>query len=102
MGCSIRAAFRTARSKAARCRCSSSRAKPASLALAATLISVVRWRHGLRNALMPVVTVVGLQFGALLGGAVIVEIDGAPIDPEAYTDIQDLAADKALPWPSAG
>ncbi len=63
---------------------------------------MVRWRHGLRNALMPVVTVVGLQFGALLGGAVIVEIDGAPIDPEAYTDIQDLAADKALPWPSAG
>lgn len=35
---------------------------------------VVRWRHGLRNALMPVVTVVGLQFGSLLGGAVIVEI----------------------------
>ena len=48
------------------------------------------------------VTVVGLQFGALLGGAVIVEIDGAPINPKAYTDIQDLAADKALPWPSAG
>jgi peptide/nickel transport system permease protein len=30
-------------------------------------------RHALRNALIPVVTVVGLQFGALLGGAVIVE-----------------------------
>ncbi|MDQ7910092.1 ABC transporter permease [Phytohabitans sp. ZYX-F-186] len=30
-------------------------------------------RHGLRNALMPVVTVVGLQAGALLGGAVITE-----------------------------
>ncbi|HUZ00961.1 MAG TPA: nickel ABC transporter permease [Thermomicrobiaceae bacterium] len=31
-------------------------------------------RHALRNALIPVVTIVGLQFGALLGGAVVVEI----------------------------
>jgi peptide/nickel transport system permease protein len=30
-------------------------------------------RHALRNALIPVVTVLGLQFGYLLGGAVIVE-----------------------------
>jgi ABC-type dipeptide/oligopeptide/nickel transport system permease component len=30
-------------------------------------------RHVLRNALVPVITIVGLQFGALLGGAVIVE-----------------------------
>ena len=30
-------------------------------------------RHALRNALIPVVTVVGLQFGSLLGGSVIVE-----------------------------
>lgn len=30
-------------------------------------------RHALRNALIPVVTVVGLQFGTLLGGAVIIE-----------------------------
>jgi len=30
-------------------------------------------RHALRTALIPVVTVVGLQFGQLLGGAVIVE-----------------------------
>ena len=29
--------------------------------------------HALRNALIPVVTIVGLQFGALLGGAVIIE-----------------------------
>ena len=35
--------------------------------------SVVILRHALRNALIPVVTVVGLQFGGLLGGAVIVE-----------------------------
>jgi peptide/nickel transport system permease protein len=30
-------------------------------------------RHALRNALIPVVTLVGLEFGALLGGAVITE-----------------------------
>ncbi len=30
-------------------------------------------RHALRNALIPIVTVVGLQFGALLGGAVLTE-----------------------------
>ncbi|MBI5878315.1 MAG: ABC transporter permease [Chloroflexi bacterium] len=34
---------------------------------------VVMYRHALRNALNPVVTVVGLQIGSLLGGAVIVE-----------------------------
>ena len=30
-------------------------------------------RHGLRNALIPAVTVLGLQFGQLLSGAVITE-----------------------------
>jgi peptide/nickel transport system permease protein len=34
---------------------------------------VVIGRHALRNALLPVVTIVGLQFGALLSGAVITE-----------------------------
>ncbi len=34
---------------------------------------IVRWRHALKNALVPVVTVVGLQFGSLLGGAIITE-----------------------------
>ena len=29
--------------------------------------------HGLRNALLPVMTLLGLQLGALLGGAVITE-----------------------------
>ena len=33
----------------------------------------VVWRHALRNALVPVVTVVGLQFGTLLGGSVLTE-----------------------------
>jgi peptide/nickel transport system permease protein len=30
-------------------------------------------RHALKNALIPVVTVIGLQFGSLLGGAVVIE-----------------------------
>ncbi len=34
---------------------------------------VVTLRHVLRNALIPVVTVIGLQFGTLLGGTVIIE-----------------------------
>jgi ABC-type dipeptide/oligopeptide/nickel transport system permease component len=34
---------------------------------------VVVTRHALRNALLPVVTVVGLQLGALLGGAILTE-----------------------------
>jgi peptide/nickel transport system permease protein len=34
---------------------------------------VIIFRHALRNALVPVVTVVGLQFGYLLGGAVVTE-----------------------------
>lgn len=34
---------------------------------------VVLYRHALKNALIPVVTVVGLRLGALLGGAVITE-----------------------------
>jgi ABC-type dipeptide/oligopeptide/nickel transport system permease component len=34
---------------------------------------LVVYRHALKNALIPVVTVLGLQFGALLGGAVIIE-----------------------------
>ncbi len=34
---------------------------------------VVMWRHAVRNMLIPVVTVVGLQVGHLLGGAVITE-----------------------------
>ena len=40
---------------------------------------IVIYRHAMRNALIPVVTVVGLQVGALLGGAVIIEeIFGLP------------------------
>lgn len=34
---------------------------------------VVVYSHALRNALIPIITAVGLQFGALLGGAVLTE-----------------------------
>jgi peptide/nickel transport system permease protein len=34
---------------------------------------MVIWRHALRNSMVPVVTVLGLQVAALLGGAVIIE-----------------------------
>ncbi|MEI6806902.1 MAG: ABC transporter permease, partial [Myxococcaceae bacterium] len=34
---------------------------------------VVYFKHALRNALMPVVTVIGLELGSLLAGAVVVE-----------------------------
>lgn len=33
----------------------------------------VRWRHVLRNALIPIVTITGIQFGYLLGGTIVVE-----------------------------
>lgn len=33
----------------------------------------VVWRHALKNAMIPVLTIVGLQVGALIGGAVIIE-----------------------------
>ena len=34
----------------------------------------VVWRHGLRNAALPVVTVVGLYIGILIGNSVLTEI----------------------------
>ena len=34
---------------------------------------VVVYRHALRNAMIPVLTVVGLQFGALLAGTIVTE-----------------------------
>ena len=34
---------------------------------------VVTYKHALRNALIPVVTTIGLQFGVLLGGAILTE-----------------------------
>lgn len=34
---------------------------------------IVIWHHALKNALIPIITVVGLSFGRLLGGAVLTE-----------------------------
>ena len=34
---------------------------------------LVVWKHTLRNALIPIITMVGLQFGFLLGGSIVVE-----------------------------
>lgn len=34
---------------------------------------MVTWKHVMRNALIPVITMLGLQFGFLLGGSIVVE-----------------------------
>ena len=40
---------------------------------------MVIYRHAMKNAMIPVVTVVGLNFGILLGGIVVIEqITGVP------------------------
>ena len=39
-----------------------------------TAETIVVVKHGLRNALIPVVTMMGLQFGFLLGGSIVVEV----------------------------
>jgi peptide/nickel transport system permease protein len=56
------------------------------------------FRHALRNASMPIVTVIGIQFGVLLGGAIVIEtVFGLPglgrmvvtaIDQRNYTVVQ--------------
>lgn len=33
----------------------------------------VVWRHALKNAMIPVITIIGLQVGALIGGSVLIE-----------------------------
>ena len=35
--------------------------------------AVIVWKHAMRNALIPIVTLMALQFGALLAGSVITE-----------------------------
>jgi peptide/nickel transport system permease protein len=33
----------------------------------------VIWKHAFKNALLPIITMTGMQFGALLGGAIVTE-----------------------------
>ena len=49
-------------------------------------------RHALRNALLPVLSVIGLRFGALLGGAVLAESDLRLAGPRAADHRRHLAA----------
>lgn len=35
--------------------------------------ATIYWSHALRNALIPIITIVGLNFGSLIGGAVVTE-----------------------------
>ena len=35
--------------------------------------SLLLWRHGIKNAMIPVVTILGLQFGGMLAGTVVTE-----------------------------
>lgn len=61
---------------------------------------MVIWKHVLRNALIPIITMVGLQFGYLLGGSIIVEtVFGWPgmgrllIDSVSYRDYPVIQAE---------
>ncbi len=36
--------------------------------------NIVIWRHALGNALIPIITIIGIQFGQLMGGALMTEV----------------------------
>jgi len=57
----------------------------------------VIWKHAFKNALIPVITILGLQIGSVLSGAVLVEIVFAwpgigkyLFDSIAYIDFQPI------------
>ncbi|WP_342513115.1 glutathione ABC transporter permease GsiC [Sporosarcina sp. FSL K6-1522] len=63
----------------------------------------VIWGHGLRNAMIPVITMTGLQFGFLLGGSVVIEtvfswpgLGKLLIDSVAYRDYPVIQAEMLL------
>lgn len=63
----------------------------------------VVWGHALRNAMIPVVTMTGLQFGFLLGGSVVIEtvfswpgLGKLLIDSVAYRDYPIIQAEMLL------
>ncbi|EOM75221.1 ABC transporter permease [Rhodococcus rhodnii] len=57
---------------------------------------VVTWRHALRNSMIPVVTVVGLQIAMLLGGAILTETtfewQGLGFELSRYLQARDFVA----------
>ncbi|GBF10062.1 MAG: glutathione ABC transporter permease GsiC [Tepidibacillus sp.] len=64
---------------------------------------IVVWKHALRNAMIPVVTMTGLQFGFLLGGSVVVEtvfswpgLGRLLIDAVAFRDYPIIQAEMLL------
>ncbi len=64
---------------------------------------LVVWKHTLRNALIPIITMVGLQFGFLLGGSIVVEMVFAwpglgrlLIDSVSYRDYPVIQAEILL------
>ena len=64
---------------------------------------LVVWRHALRNALLPVITVIGVMFGACLAGAVIIEsifswpgMGRYAVDAITFLDIEPIAASTIL------
>lgn len=63
----------------------------------------VIWGHSLRNAMIPVVTMTGLQFGFLLGGSVVIEtvfswpgLGKLLIDSVAYRDYPVIQAEMLI------
>ena len=61
------------------------------------------WKHTLRNALIPVITLTGLQFGFLLGGAIVVEtvfawpgLGSLLVDSVSYRDYPVIQAEILL------
>ncbi|MGN7407899.1 glutathione ABC transporter permease GsiC [Sporosarcina sp. SAFN-010] len=63
----------------------------------------ITWGHGLRNAMIPVVTMTGLQFGFLLGGSVVIEsvfswpgLGKLLIDSVAYRDYPVIQAEMMI------
>ena len=63
----------------------------------------VVWKHTLRNALIPIITLTGLQFGFLLGGAIVVEtvfawpgLGRLLVDSVAYRDYPVIQAEILL------
>jgi len=34
---------------------------------------IIRYKHALKNALLPIITIAGIEFGYMLGGAILIE-----------------------------